>query len=267
MSSHSHEHAHAHGYGHGHSHEHGHDHSHDNAHAHAHDHDSTVEHNAAYFDELAERYENVRGARELIGHLGTVMRDAASFDKESTTVLDFACGVGMLSRQLIPHVKTITGVDISKGSIGAYNRKTAETGAAERMSAVALDLKGAPGELDDKKFDVAVCTMAFHHFASPEAYTKTLAYYLKPGGKLLVADFMPTAAFDDSNTTEKMRAAVPHMKGFPESTMKEMFESAGLTEFKYTKVWRGPAPMPDANIPDEERMIDVFLAEGTKPKL
>lgn len=109
--------------------------------------------------------------------------------------------------------------------------------------------------------------MAYHHFASPQAYTKTLAYYLKPGGKLLVADLMPTSAFDAPGVSERIHAAVPHQKGFTESVMREMFEGAGLVDFKYTKVWRGPAPMPDADIPEEDRMIDVFLAEGAKPAL
>lgn len=109
--------------------------------------------------------------------------------------------------------------------------------------------------------------MAYHHFDSPQTYTKTLVHYLKPGGKLLVADLMPGAALDTSKASEKMRAAVPHMHGFTESAMRAMFEDAGLVDIKYTKVWRGPAPMPDANIPEAERLIDVFLAEGTKPAL
>lgn len=65
----------------------------------------------------------------------------------------------MLSRELSPHVGSVTGVDVSKGSVGAYNRKAAEAGVAEKMSAVALDLQGTPGELDDKKFDVAVVSL------------------------------------------------------------------------------------------------------------
>ena len=74
--------------------DHSHSHNHGHAHDHGHDHDSIVEHNAAYFDELADKYENVPGARELIGTIGSAMRGAVVLNKESTTVLDFACGVG-----------------------------------------------------------------------------------------------------------------------------------------------------------------------------
>ena len=110
------------------------------------------------------------------------------------------------------------------------------------------------------------CSMAYHHFASPAAYTKTIAYHLKPGGKLLVADFM-TSIMDMDSASEKVRAAVPHLEGFSENAIREMFEGAGLVDFKYAKVWHGPIPIPDTNIPEQDRMADVFLAEGTQPAL
>ena len=64
--------------------------------------------------------------------------------------------LGMLSREFLSHVKSVTGIDISHGSVDVYNRKAAEAGVADRMNAVVLDLQGTPGELDDKKFDVAI---------------------------------------------------------------------------------------------------------------
>ena len=74
---------------------HDHDHSHaHHGHDHGHDHGTTVEHNQEYFDALAEKYESVKGGRELVAQLGTSMRNAVHLDTESTHVLDFACGVG-----------------------------------------------------------------------------------------------------------------------------------------------------------------------------
>ena len=62
----------------------------------------------------------------------------------------------MFSRELAPHVKSIVGVDVSEPSVEIYNRLAEESGDKDKMSAVALDLQGAPGELGDKdkKFDV-----------------------------------------------------------------------------------------------------------------
>ena len=62
----------------------------------------------------------------------------------------------MFSRELAPHVKSILGIDVSEPSVEIYNRVAEESGEKDKMSAVALDLQGTPGELGDKdeKFDV-----------------------------------------------------------------------------------------------------------------
>ena len=62
----------------------------------------------------------------------------------------------MLSREFTEHVQSVTGVDISKGSVGVYNRKAGEVGVAGKMNAVALDLQGTADELGGKKFDAAI---------------------------------------------------------------------------------------------------------------
>ena len=64
----------------------------------------------------------------------------------------------MISEQLIPHIKKIVGVDISQGSVNRYNTlATEKLGLSpETMKAVAVELKGQPGELEGTKFDVVV---------------------------------------------------------------------------------------------------------------
>lgn len=116
--------------------------------------------NAGYFDKEALGYEDRPGARELARRIGRVIRRAIAFDEYSTTVLDFACGVGMLSRELAPYSKSIVGVDVSKDSVAEYNRRVENQGIApEEMRAIAVELKGEEGELDNMKFDVAVVTL------------------------------------------------------------------------------------------------------------
>ena len=70
---------------------------------------------------------------------------------------------GLFSRELAPYVKSIVGVDVSKPSVEIYNHLAEESGDKDKMSAVALDLEGTPGELGDKdkQFDV-VTVRCFH---------------------------------------------------------------------------------------------------------
>lgn len=68
--------------------------------------------------------------------------------------------VGLISKELVPHAKTILGVDISQGVVDVYNKRFSDQGlGTEVVHAIQKELTGAEGELDGRKFDViTVCT-------------------------------------------------------------------------------------------------------------
>lgn len=61
----------------------------------------------------------------------------------------------MVSKQIIPHAKSILGVDVSQGMVDLYNEAGQKEG-FEGMKAVRADLKGEDGELGGRKFDVVI---------------------------------------------------------------------------------------------------------------
>ena len=61
---------------------------------------------------------------------------------------------GLVSKELIHHVKSILGVDISQGQVDQYNKKVQNEGIPlEKMHAVRCELEGKEGELNGLKFD------------------------------------------------------------------------------------------------------------------
>lgn len=52
-----------------------------------------------------------------------VMRDVYEFDDESTDVLDFACGPGLVSQALAADTRSILGVDSSEAMVELFNRQ------------------------------------------------------------------------------------------------------------------------------------------------
>eukprot|EP00980_Cylindrotheca_fusiformis_P022973 scaffold9959_cov52-Cylindrotheca_fusiformis.AAC.1 len=44
-------------------------------------------------------------------------------DPNKTTVLDFGCGIGHLTKLVGPHVKSVTGVDVSPAMIDKYQKQ------------------------------------------------------------------------------------------------------------------------------------------------
>jgi ubiquinone/menaquinone biosynthesis C-methylase UbiE len=101
-------------------------------------------------------------------------------------VVDVGCGTGRLLVRLseaLPHA-LLTGVDASAGMIAVAAEKPALSGVALLVgSAAALPL-------DDSSCDVVVSTISFHHWDDQAAGLRDVARVLRPGGRLLLVDFL-----------------------------------------------------------------------------
>ncbi|KAG1736891.1 S-adenosyl-L-methionine-dependent methyltransferase [Suillus paluster] len=233
-----------------------HGHPHGPHHVHEDQHNLT-ESNTKYFDEHAHQY-NDPETHELARRFGAAMINAYPFNEDSTLVLDYACGTGLISQELAAHAKCIVGVDISQSMVDRYNQSVANQGIPhEEMRAVCCDLTATSNQLDGMKFDVVVCASSYHHFPSIEEVTKALASYLKPGGSLLVADLMKPSSVESTQELFPTGAhsIVAHRGGFEEADIKAVFEGAGLINFAF--VTAGKAKK-------QGHPIQFFLASGTK---
>lgn len=111
----------------------------------------------AYFDALANKnaYETIPKVEEVTTSIYESILTHHPFDKETTVVMDYACGTGLISKGLIPHSKEVIGVDISQGMVDFYDSRAREIGyELERMRAVCVELKEDDPVLDGQKFDV-----------------------------------------------------------------------------------------------------------------
>jgi len=182
-------------------------------------------------------------------------------DEDSTLVLNYACGSGQVSRALTLYVAQLVGIDISPRMVEVYNTHASTQGLEpHEMRAVS--------SLQQEHFDLAVCSMAYHHFPLVEQVTRDIVEYLKPGGILAVADIAARVlhAADGVDVGVNESEALPiipaeyehlvsHSHRFTEEYMRVLFEGAGLVNFTFDQFtsakWHG-------------RDIDFFLATGTK---
>lgn len=226
---------------HNHVHEHG-----DPRHPESHHHDF-AQSNRHYFDETAKDFDSIPHAISRGERCAEAIRKEYAFDKDITTVMEYACGTGLVSGNLAPYVKSILGVDISQGVVDLFNKRFADKDAdQERFRAIRAELKGEDGELDNEKFHVIICTAAYHHFEDVSQVTRLLAHFLKPSGALIVIDNMETPI------PEEYHHLVPHRHGFDESEIEKVFGGAGLTSITYGKM------------PPVDGDIVLFIAKGIK---
>ncbi|KZF20342.1 S-adenosyl-L-methionine-dependent methyltransferase [Xylona heveae TC161] len=181
---------------------------------------SHSERNREYFDSMAARYhtepwiqegvamiaEGVDGHRDWIGIDPSNVKNDQPSHKRSIRLLDFACGPGIISQVLGPHVSQVRGIDVSEKMIEEYNKSAiAQEKGKEFMHAVQgdlLDPAGADKKLDLPdlyEFDLAVVSLAMHHFEDPDLAVRRIGERLKKGsGVLLVIDFLDGSSNEES---------------------------------------------------------------------
>ncbi|CAL1706025.1 unnamed protein product [Somion occarium] len=228
--------------------------SHCNDQPHSHDIASV---NEQHYDLQAEAFDEYPGYEEISRVIGQAMLSKYPdiFDKECTHILDYACGTGLLSRQLWPHARSVIGVDISKGAVDRYNLRVINEGAdPSKIRAIRAELKGEESELHGVKVDAVVCASAYHHFTSIDDMTRILVSFLKHGGSLLVADIMKNDQGEEVVPSDYYHD-VPHTAGFSEEDMRQIFTRAGLKNFDFNRVTTANLEGTDATF---------FLARGVK---
>lgn len=130
----------------------------------------------AFFDKAASSWDEEMIKDDLI--IKTIL-DNARVEK-GNTVLDVACGTGVMIPYYLKRGAHPTGIDLSKKMIEI---------ASDKFKDVEF-IWGDVEELNDRKFDRIIVYNAFPHFIDPEALVKHLATLLNKDGTLTIAHGM-----------------------------------------------------------------------------
>ena len=154
--------------------------------------------------------------------------DAAA-PKPSDTMLDVACGGGIVVCAFAPHVKHATGIDMTPAMLDRAWQLATEKGLAN----VTWD-RGDVGSLPyaNGAFDIVVTRFSMHHFLEPLVVLREMVRVCSPGGRVVVVDMY---ASDDPakalewNRAEKLRDP-SHVRCLTLPELKAMFGAVGLPE-------------------------------------
>lgn len=109
--------------------------------------------------------------------------------RPSDVCVDLGAGTGFVTAALAPLVASVHAVDISAAMTEALAGRAAEAGLAN-VSAEVIDLRDF--RLPPSSADLIVSSYALHHLpdADKRALTARAAQWLRPGGRLVIADMM-----------------------------------------------------------------------------
>lgn len=150
------------------------------------DHDSRLDQVQAYYDRLAPRLVAVESRN---WHLQSRMAlNLETIDRYVTApgvprVLDIGCGTGFLLERLAERGFSGIGIDLSPESVEHANRRLAEIGASDRLSAVV----GSAYEPPQGPFDLIALTDVLEHLEDPRACLAALRAQLAPEGLLVIS--------------------------------------------------------------------------------
>jgi ubiquinone/menaquinone biosynthesis C-methylase UbiE len=143
------------------------------------------------------------------------------------TVLDVACGPGLLACAFARVARRATGIDLTPAMLAQAMALEAEQG-LQNVTWVQGDVQPLP--YGDGSFSIVTARYAFHHFLDPLAVLKEMRRVCQPGGRVVVADSAPAAEKADAfNEMERLRDP-SHARAMPPEELRALFASAGLPE-------------------------------------
>jgi ubiquinone/menaquinone biosynthesis C-methylase UbiE len=104
-------------------------------------------------------------------------------------VLEIGTGKGRFLVKLAQHVRTVATVDIAAEEQRCARLNTRYAGVEKRVQFVLQDARRLPWQA--RTFDAALSMNAMHHIAGFKRVVAEMLRVVKPGGKILLADFSP----------------------------------------------------------------------------
>jgi len=180
------------------------------------------------------------------------------------TVLDVACGGGIVVCAFAKVVKHATGIDLTPAMIERSKQLQQEKGLTN-VSWKQGDVLPLP--YPDGSFSLVTSRFAFHHFLEPKAVLAEMKRVCAPGGRVAVIDSEASsdpAKAAEFNRMEKLRDP-SHVRAMPLAEQIGLFAAAGLPaprrngyrlEGELESLLGRSFPLPG----DADKIRDIFAA-------
>jgi SAM-dependent methyltransferase len=143
------------------------------------------------------------------------------------TVLDVACGPGLLACAFAGIAQHVTGIDITPRML----EQARQNQSAKNLTNLTWrqgDATALP--FDDATFSIVATRFSFHHFVEPLAVLRQMRRVCKPGGMVVVNDSSPAPDKADAyNDMERLRDP-SHTRSLSPEELAGLFKAAGLNE-------------------------------------
>jgi ubiquinone/menaquinone biosynthesis C-methylase UbiE len=141
------------------------------------------------------------------------------------TVLDVACGPGLLACAFAKVAKHATGIDMTPAML-EQARKTQQEQDLKNISWQPGDVYSLP--FPPAQFSIVSSRFAFHHLQDPLAALREMKRVCKLGGRIVVADMAPHPEKAAALNAAELLRDPSHVRALPLDELRVLFQQAGL---------------------------------------
>ena len=202
------------------------------------------------FDKGAESYDLKPGRLKLAQDVARAIINEVNLSHDMD-VLDFGCGTGLVTLQLQPMVRTITGVDSSHGMLDVLKSKIKE----QNLTSVKTEfIDMEKGDTLKGSFHLILSSMTLHHVQDLGYLLKQFYNCLLPGGFLCIADLDSDGGEFHSDKTGVVHA------GFERADLHRLFKQCGFHDVRDVTAATVVKDLSDGRV----REFTLFLMIGRK---
>ncbi|MEZ5647634.1 MAG: metalloregulator ArsR/SmtB family transcription factor [Alphaproteobacteria bacterium] len=179
---------------------------------------------AEYFRNNADDWSKIRGLHIDDEQIDIALKNLI-LARPVQMLLDVGTGTGRVLELISRHIDSAIGIDTSVEML-AYARAMIEREGLNNCEVRQADMYHLP--FSENKFDAITFHMVLHFADDPGAAIAEAARILRPGGRLIVVDFLPhdTASLRDNHAHQWL--------GFDDNDMTQWLKASGLVPAKST---------------------------------
>jgi ubiquinone/menaquinone biosynthesis C-methylase UbiE len=201
------------------------------------------------FDHDAPTYDQNPMRHERAETVAASIRSQLSL-KSTDTGLEYGCGTGLLSFELLSYLGHVTLVDNSTGMLTVVGQKIADQ---KIKNAATLQADFLADPLPELRVDLVYSLMVLHHIPDTDRILRAFYGVLKTPGTLCVADL------DAEDGSFHGQDDLSVHKGFDRDELAERVRRAGFHDVKFSTVYHVPR-----QVGDQVRSFPLFLMIAKK---
>jgi ubiquinone/menaquinone biosynthesis C-methylase UbiE len=237
----------------------------DNSAAHAQDHSALIR------DQFTRQATPFSTAGAITDAAALKLIVAAAAPQPDDSLLDVACGGGIVVCAFAPHLRQATGIDMTPAMLDRARRLAAERGIAN-VAWREGDVASLPWP--DASFTIVASRFAVHHFPDPAAVMREMVRVCAPGGRVVLVD---TCASPDPakaakfNRLETLRDP-SHVRALALAELQDLFRNPGLalpqtSFYELRDTVQSLLARSFPNPGDEEKITEIFAASIADDRL